>query len=580
MDKAKIVRTDVVVIGGAAVGLSAAVALSRFGVSATVLERRATTSRHPKAHWENARTMEIFRQWGLESAIRENSLPQAWLNGACFVTRLQGIQLGAISWDEDPGYLARSASLGPAPSNSASQDVLEPILFEAAAAQPNIDLRFGHEVIGLDNLEDAVTVEARAVDGALVDVRAQYAICADGARSVTKTLLGIGNSGPGVLGHQLGVYFTCDLRDVLADRKHLLYWLYNSEFEGVLINLDGGTRWHLLFPYDPSSESPDDYEHARCAELVMNHVIGGIAPPVIVHSVLPWNMQVNLADSFRAGRVFFAGDAAHSMPPTGGLGLNTGVADVHNLAWKINAVLRGGASDQLLDTYESERRPVAKYNADYSMTNAMKMADTGLSGILVRTPGGLAALEEPDGAALREQIAQAIPEQREQFYFDGVTLGYSYDSAAIVSDGTAPEPSTISEYRPTGRPGARAPHVWLDMAGKRLSTQDLASERFVLLAGADGDAWVSEVDELTTGNAALPVVAWKVCRSRNGCQEALTTDEPFEQIYGLSATGAVLIRPDGHIGWRSKSLPSDPGATLRVALDDILCVSRAATTLM
>lgn len=559
---------DVVVVGGGPVGLSAAVALGRLGVRTVLVERRETTSQHPKAHWENARTMEIFRQWGVEDEIRRDALPDSWLNGALFVTRLAGHELGAIRWDEDPEYLARSASLGPAPSNSVPQDVVEPVLRAAAGRLGCVDLRFGAEAVDVEQDADGVMVAVR--DGGVV--RARYAIVADGARSALRDRLGVALDGPGAIGSQLGVYFHADLTPYVDGRHALLYWIYSPQVQGVLICLDGRGRWHFLFPYDAEVEGPEDYPAERCAAMIAEAVVGDPDCPVDVRSVLPWRMSSALAERFRVGRVFLAGDAAHSMPPTGGLGLNTGVADVHNLAWKLAAVLRGDASSALLDSYEAERRPVAAFNSAYSLTNATKMAESGLSGILVRDPDAAATLEQPEGEALREVLRAAIPDQREQFYFEGVTLGYAYEAGAVVADGSAPEPSTIAEYRPSGRPGGRAPHAWVRREGERISTVDLADGRFVLLAAADGDAWVRAATAAGRG-AGLELDAYRVVPAPSDGAPGVLVDEQggWAQACGLGPSGAILVRPDGHVGWRAADGPAgDAEVGLGEALDVML----------
>lgn len=257
----------------------------------------------------------------------------------------------------------------------------------------------------------------------------------------------------------------------------------------MLIALDGDHRWHLLLAYDSERESAADFTHERCAELIAEAVVGDPDCDVEVQGVLPWHMQVFTAERFREGRMFLAGDAAHAMPPTGGLGLNSGIGDAHNLAWKLAAAIRGGAPDAVLDTYETERKPVALANAAYSMHNAENMAATGLVGILSHDADALATIEEPEGEELRRKLAAAIPLQKEHFWIDGITFGYSYERGALVDDGTEPVVSTVMEYRPSGRPGARAPHCLLRDGDREVSPVDLSDNCLLLLAGPEGDPW-------------------------------------------------------------------------------------------
>ena len=251
--------------------------------------------------------------------------------------------------------------------------------------------------------------------------------------------------------------------------------------------------------------------------------------PVKVLGVAPWTASAHVAEQYRHGRVFLAGDAAHEMPPTGGFGMNTGVQDVHNLAWKLALVLQGRAGDRLLDSYHDERQPLGRAITEQSLTNAVSM-------------GRLAKDNKPAGAR-----SEYLNEQ-------GMIFGANYTSNAVVPDGTPPTPvaNPVTDYVPAARPGGRAPHVWLEKAGDKISTIDLVGNGFVLLAGAKGEAWQA------TSAGKLPI------------KSHVIVDADFGAAYDIGSDGAVLVRPDGYVAWRSASLPADPQAALRHAADRIL----------
>jgi 2,4-dichlorophenol 6-monooxygenase len=554
----------VLVVGGGPTGLSAAVALGRLGVDTLLVERRSTTSTHPRGHVENGRTMELFRLWSVADQVRKQGLPRSFLGGVTFMTRMAGIELGSISFSEDSEWLMSPDGKGPAALSSTPQDRLEPILLEAAHAQPSVSTRFGWTVHNLTSGPDGVTAALAGPDAARQHVHAAYALVADGPRSPVREALSIGTEGPGDLGAQLGIYFHADLSGIITDNRNALYWLYNPDVQGVIISLDGDRRWHLLFAYDPDRESAEDYPPERCQALVRG-LIGRDDVGIDIRSVLPWRMRAAVAQRFRSGRIFLAGDAAHTMPPTGGMGMNTGIGDAHNLAWKLHAVLGGTAGPELLDTYEAERLPVGRRNTDNSVNNARTMMETGLAGILVRDPEGFAAIETPDGQAIRDRMAAAVPKQLEHFSFDGLSFGYVYESSAVVPDGTTAPASGVGTYVATAAPGARAPHVWLARGAETVSTIDLSDGRFVVLAA--GAPWAEAARKLA-GVLVIALDGYVI-----GAGDDADLRDPggvWARIYDVGTEGAVLVRPDGHVAWRSRTASNDPEGELRRALHHVL----------
>lgn len=250
MSAADTPSTEVLVVGAGPTGLAAAIALGRLGVRTVVVERRATTSTHPRGHVENGRTMELFRLWGVEDRVRGEGLPRTYLGGVSFMTRMAGIELGRIAFSEDAEWLMGHDGEGPAALSSTPQDRLEPILLEAARALDSVTVHFGTTVDRLGSSPDGVSALLTHGDGTTETVTAQYAIAADGPRSAVRESLGIDMEGPGTLGTQLGIYFHADLSRFTHGNTNALYWLYNPDAQGVIISLDGDQRWHLLFAYD------------------------------------------------------------------------------------------------------------------------------------------------------------------------------------------------------------------------------------------------------------------------------------------------------------------------------------------
>jgi hypothetical protein len=260
-----------------------------------------------------------------------------------------------------------------------------------------------------------------------------------------------------------------------------------------------------------------------------------------------------VAERYRRGRVFLAGDAAHHMPPTGGFGLNTGVQDVHNLAWKLAAVLHGWAGPSLLDAYEDERLPYGRAITEQALANA-------------RSLGRGESLDPTPPAAL------ARPEFLNEL---GMIFGAQYESDAVVADGTPPPKvaNPVTDYEPSARPGSRAPHVWIERGGARLSTVDLFDgRRFTLLAGPEGGAWC-EAARAAAERLTVPLDALTI----SGADSHADGEGAWLATYGLERDGAVLVRPDGYVAWRKASAPAAPLVEISGALEHVLSrASRAA----
>lgn len=542
---------DVVVVGGGPCGLAAAVALGRCGVRTLLVEKHPSTSFHPRGHVVSARTMEIFRTWGLEDAVRARGIPHDRNQGVIFVRSVAGEVIGEIRTYADRQRNRLFETYGPSAKTSCPQDVLEPVLRRAAEDQRSVDVKFATLLQDLRQDEESVSATIASRNGTPHVVRARYAIAADGARSAVREQLGIPLGGDGALGNQIGVYFEADLWPWVAARPNLLWWIYNARTVGVMIALDGRNRWTYNFGYDAAKDAPEDFDHQRCADIV-RAAIGVEDLPLEVKDVRVWRMQARIAERLRVGRIFLAGDAAHPLPPTGGQGMNTAVGDVHNLCWKLALVVKGVAGEGILDSYEVERLPVIRFNVAQSVRNARRMESAGLGGIMKTHED----FREDDISRMRD----AIPAQREHFEYHGQTFGYAYRSALVFDEGNPVDPGNINTYDATAAPGARAPHCWLKLpeGGATLSTVDLFKDlRFTLLAGRDAQPWVDAFLKAASG-VGLRSQAFVVGPQR----DLLDHLGAFHDLYEISPRGAVLVRPDGHVAWRACDFARDGDRTM------------------
>lgn len=569
-------EADIVVIGAGPVGCATALQLGKLGYRVAHFERRDGLSRHPKAGGIHARTMEIFRQWGLADRIREASRgalpPGARTSGFAWMTRLSGIELGRIDFG-GPADLELWSTFSPEGPCFCGQDLYEPILFDGIGGLENVRSEFGKRGQFLAQTDESVFVDVldEATGRRERTVRARYLVAADGVRSPTRHALGVSESGHGAFGNSVNVQFHADLERHRAGRTYGLFWVVNADTQGALGWRRQTNRWSYNFEA-ATGEDPQSYTQERCRDII-RLAIGDPGAELEITSVLHWKHDQAVTDKWRVGRVFFVGDSAHRFPPHGGFGMNSGVQDSVNLVWKLDLALRGLAGDRLLDTYEAERKPVAEFNGVQCLENTRRMAETGW---LVRDPQRLAEIEKdtPEGRALREKISASIPRQREQFYSQGQQFGTIYRSDAVVPDGAEPELSTVSDYRATGFPGARAPHIWLrDASGRELSTIDLFYGGFVIIAGPEGDIWRRAARQIADSEE-LRIEAHLIGAGGDLTERA--DQRPLTEVYGIDADGAVLVRPDGHVAFRARRAPQDPVWTLRAAIRRVIGASLGA----
>ncbi|WP_207954613.1 FAD-dependent monooxygenase [Saccharopolyspora elongata] len=534
------------IVGAGPVGLATAYVLGRHGIRSIVCDQYDGINPHPRAHVVNTRSMELLRSWGIYDGIIEDAVD---LNcGLSFVWKhtVAGEEFGRIDLaDSPPEHVARRLGASPVTIGSCAQDRVQQRLLDAVYEQGMATVRFGTRVAGVEDLGASVAV-AVEICGETERLSADYVVAAEGAAGSIRHGLGIEVEGIPEFGRQINVYFHADLSEWADKDPALLFWVLNTACPGVIIRM-GGNRWTFNFGFDPARETVADYTPARCVELIRS-AVGAPDLEVDVRTIGTWILGASTARQYRKGRIFLAGDAAHQFPPTGGLGMNTGLVDADNLGWKLAAVIQEWAAEDLLDTYESERRPVAVANAQSSIDNAVKLAGSGI-GIGSNTLEVAARLESSDpaiAAAERMRLGASVPEQRPHFDHLELEIGYVYGA----SDETKPSDDPIT----VAVPGGRLPHGWVTRNGVRMSILDLIIPGFTLLAGRDGAAWADAWARVAAG---VPSQALVVGR-----------DFMFEgpELCGIPDTGAVLVRPDGHIAWRSAKLSATAAVELATAL--------------
>ncbi|HZF92588.1 FAD-dependent monooxygenase [Streptomyces sp.] len=530
----------VLIVGGSLVGLSTSVFLGRLGIEHMLVERHAATSTHPRGRGNNVRTMEIFRTAGLEARIRAVASTLAGNDGVLQVDTLTGGQRRWIIRDISGGMdVSRVSS---SDWCLCSQNDLEPVLLEQARRQGG-DIRFGTELVSFE--EDERGIQARIQDretGETYSVAAEYLVAADGPRSPVRNRLGIVQSGPGELFHNVSVTFRSRrLKDYTGGERFVVCYITDPQGEGALLPVDNEEHWVIHVPWFPErGETLEDFTDERCAD----HVRAAAGVPdldVEITGKAPWHASKRVADSYGRGRVFLAGDSAHEMPPTGAFGSNTGIQDAHNLAWKLAAVLRGWAEPTLLDSYERERRPVALTTSTRASVQAVEEEHPGFSSAAARN-------NDPEDLMT-------------------VALCYRYASDAVL--GASPDLPVVPEsFQLGGDPGTRAPHMWVTRDGVRISTLDLYERSFVLLAGARGQAW-RDAAAKASGSLGLPVECHLV-GDGPGCDLVPEPDADWAKLHGAAEDGAVLVRPDGFVAWRAHTELPHPDRMLTTALQTVL----------
>lgn len=523
------IETAVLIVGAGPVGLALAADLGWRGINAIVVEQSDGTIYHPRATAINARSMEFMRRWDVADAVRQAAAPADFPHTALYCTSLTGFEIARI---ERPHHGGRQpTAMSPERAQRCNQIWLDPILCERARSFPTTDLRFrwrfeelhqdGERVLAI--VRDLARDERR-------QIAARYLVDCSGGHSPIRRALAIGMSGSPYIGYHLSIY-------VRAPQL----WTHHDKGKAALINfvepqglwrnmvtLDGRELYRFGLRGKEFYDHPDEVD----VERLFAEAIGRPVPHEII-SVRRWTARNVVADQYQAGAIFLAGDAAHLNHPASGLGLNTGLGDAVDLGWKLEAALAGWGGSGLMASYEIERRPVGKRNVGH--------ADLSHANDRNQKPDPAIAEDSPQGARARQEMGEAIVRaQTRKFVTDGIALGYRYEPSPICWPEASPPPAdSVSEYHPTTRPGSRAPHAWL--ADQR-SIIDMFGRGFTLL-------------RLGAGAPEAQPIAQAFARRAVPLTVATIVDPAIGQLYERRL---VLVRPDGHVAWRSDDLPPDP----------------------
>ena len=539
-------HTSVLISGGGLVGLSAALFLQYHGVGAVLVERRARASVLPRSRGVHTRTVELLRQIGLERRVQhaaESALKMGAFGGARQGTTLLDATAldiggpagggpavggpaggglgGGGAGHGGPGPSARgrmTGSMDASPSHFCfcPQVLLEPVL-TGAALERGCDVRLGTELTGFTADDDGITgTVTELATGIPATLRAGYLIAADGAMSAVREALGITSWTLEPTHHYLNLFVSADLADLVAGRTFSQCDVANDTVRCLILSKNNTDEWSFHVEYDPATESIEDYPEQRCVELVRAAIGADVDVKLLARSA--WDTGVRVADEYARGRVFLAGDAAHQHAPWGGFGANTGIADAHNLAWKLAAVLAGHADPALLDTYQPERRPRAVLAASQARLRTDFLARYG-----VRTTSNAADIDR-------------------QLDSGAIMMRYRYESPAVLGEG-AGEDRVAALH---GQAGTRVPHAWLDVDWRRASTLDLCGPGFAILANSDAARWRAAAAGAST-ETGLSIAVHQIDPSAGLAEAGVTWPERT----GLPGDGALLVRPDGHVAARS-----------------------------
>ncbi|MDV8025257.1 FAD-dependent oxidoreductase [Rhodococcus sp. IEGM 1330] len=574
----------IVVVGAGPAGCTAALLFARRGIRSVVLERRDAPLFHPAAHVINARTLEIWNEYSPELArsIAAMSPPHETVNLISWFGDLADEAIGSIDLLSDPERKAIVESQSRFLVSHIGQHLLMPALWDALDAEPLIEFRRGCAVESIDPDSSGARVRGRCANS-VAEIEAQYVLACDGANSATRDGTGVGLTGP-VLANMGSAFFTS--KTLFPDHaRPLLSWIYTPELCGVMI-AHADHRYIVMTAYlHPEQEIAKDsraFWSRTLPKVLGDHEFD-------LESTGTWVMTSQTADAFRRDRLLFLGDAAHRFPHTGGFGLNSGVQDAHNLAWKLDAVLSGAAADSLLDTYDTERRPVVEKFAKQSVDNHFRMdaigKKVGITNVMLAkatTAMGRAPLNKIPGrfmaplaatatrkqmsrsrrvnpqvagsARLRQQIADAIPLQVEHFVSTGLQFGYLYAGPLIAQDSSSTPAEDVVDYVPTTYPGARLPHAVLSVDGTLVDAHDTLDPNRLTLFTFAGDDWAPVVSTLAAWGPGVVMVAADA--------PAGTERRQLIDLYEVGTTGAVLVRPDGHVAWRTAGSASADGSEL------------------
>lgn len=551
---------DLLIVGAGPAGLLTSIIASSIGLSHRVIERRDTLHTEPSAHVLKTHSMELYRRVGVADAIIARSTPVELQRYITWCESVGGLTYGRLSLEGKKGCVPRFTQISPTHSCNLPQSELEPLLHARAVELAGHDpVQFGTAFAGYDEHREDVAVRLSDAAGEHT-IRARYLIGADGAGSRVRRASGIAMQGPQALAHFLAIHINSDMRPFLARNPGVLFFIRTPTLDGFFIMHQPVGSQVFMMRFDPEATPFESFDTEAGRAIVAEAM--GADHDFSIAAIDRWNMSAQIADRYRAGRVLLVGDAGHRFPPTGGLGLNTGVEDVENVIWKVAAVIRGQADPTLLDSYEQECRPIAIRNTTQSVANYTRMREVALT---LRAEEDSATFRtaidqlraQPDHPRFTE-IQKAIDDQVAHFAFLELEMAATAETGAFITterDVALPVPP-VEGFEPSFRPGAHVPHMWVRPG---VSTIDLLRfDRFTLFVpAADGTAWHAAVSALPAGG--LPVAVVSIQSDTRG--ETASADD-----YWGGTPYAVLVRPDGRIGWIEPQGSEPRSAALAAAI--------------
>lgn len=522
----------VLIIGGGPVGLTLAGELSRWNVPHCLVEERTETTTHPKATLLGARSMELYRKWGITDEIIRGAIAYEDEYHIVFTTKLAKREifrftnpsLKAVE-ERDPDAVSRyhEMSWSPYVKTQIGQHALEPILRKYVESLGVSSLLHGVEFLSYRDEGEHIVSELRDVQsGETRYIRSRYVIGCDGGSSRVRRQMGSAFVGRGPMRRNTSYLFRAPtMMEAMGKGLANLYFTFHPDSFGVITAIDGSSVWnyqkyHLQPADDTADVAPEDVVQNALGERV----------DVEVLAVQKWRHHQSVANRWRKGRVLLAGDAAHLMVPTGGVGMNTGIGDAWNLGWKLAGVMQGWAPSELLDSYEEERKPIAIRNSLASATNSDR-----LDIVMAEVPSSIDD-DTVEAEESRVRLRNALHHASKQFNSSGLHLGYRYsNSPIVVSDGSREPADDPMRVEQSTWPGSRSPHVWI---GAKESTLDLFGDEFTLVRWQSAPA-LEELMRVAVARG-IPLA------------ECVVSDPSVKEVY---STRYTLVRPDGHVAWRS-----------------------------
>jgi 2,4-dichlorophenol 6-monooxygenase len=574
-------ETDVLVVGSGPAGATMALCLATYGIDHLVVTKYRWTADTPRAHITNQRTVEIFRDLGIEADIVANGTRQHLMGDTVFCTSLSGDEIGRVrTWGTHPARRADYTLASPSSNCDLPQTLLEPILV-GRAAERGSRIRFDTEYLGHEQDADGVTAKVRdRLSGHEYVIRAKYLIGADGGRSKVARDAGLPFEGEMDLAGSMNIVFHADLSAWVAHRPSVLYWVLQpgSDIGGIGMGLVRMVRpwdeWLVVWGYDIDEPPPEVDDEA--ATRIVHNLIGDDSVPVTIRSTSLWGNNKMYATRYREGRVFCMGDATHRHPPSNGLGSNTSVQDAYNLAWKLAFVLRKAGAGLLDSTTPSAHRSAGRSFCGPTRASRSSARSSRRWALLTpatrRSCGSACApvlTTRPRPRPSASPCARRWSSRTMSSTPTGSNSASTTGPGAVLADGT-PEPAPTRDaelyYHATTWPGAQLPHCWLGQGGHKVSTHDLAGKgRFALLTGISGQAWAAAAERVAA-KLGIEIAAYVIGPGRP------YTDlyDDWSRLREVAEDGCVLVRPDAHVAWRAQSLPDDPAGTLEAIVRLVL----------